>query len=190
MEGQEPDAKATKRSRPTALIQQDFLFVESSEAKASRQGRRNARSFVMQKARRERPWSTSKQAAKQRVQGSTSPRSAGTSASLSAPTTASPSPTTESVRNGYFPALEYSNASTCARGVCSSCKIFVVRQGQAVCSKCILLAPAVPRGQPDSGIVDPFQASSVKITSDVAELLNHCKSVPLPACRTAAMRVE
>ena len=44
--------------------QQTFLFVDSSEGSGSdgaKQGRRNARSFVMQNARRQRPWSTSKQ---------------------------------------------------------------------------------------------------------------------------------
>ena len=48
-----------------AAPRQDFLFVDASKsARSSRQGRRSARSFVMQKARRERHWSTSKQAAR------------------------------------------------------------------------------------------------------------------------------
>jgi hypothetical protein len=49
------------------LNQQDFLLVDASKStKSSRQERRNARSFVMQRARRERPWSTSKHATKQK----------------------------------------------------------------------------------------------------------------------------
>jgi|SRR5690242_12892604 len=175
MEGQEQNAKAVIRSPPTVPIQQDFLFVDSSEAKASRQGRRNARSFVMQKARRERPWSTSKQAAKQRAQESASPRSSGTPTSLSAPNTASSSPATEHVLNGYFPAFDGKNLEIHERSLCSNCGIFVVRHGQTLCPKCILNTPAVPRQDPDNGVVDPFGTSSIKITSKVSELLDHCK---------------
>lgn len=54
----------------TMSNQQGFLFVDAAQAKTSRQGRRNARSFVMQNARRKNPWSTSKHAAKQRKTGS------------------------------------------------------------------------------------------------------------------------
>src|SRR4051812_44562960 len=93
MESQKETTKGRPRAQPTVPIQQDFLFVDAAQAKTSRQGRRNARSFVMQKARRERPWSTSKNAAKQRRSDeSTSPRSAGTPDSLLTPNTATPSP--------------------------------------------------------------------------------------------------
>lgn len=176
MEGQYHNAKAIKRSQPTVPIQQDFLFVDASEAKASRQGRRNARSFVMQKARKERPWSTSKQAAKQRAQESVSPRSAGTPTPLSTPNTASSSPTLESSRNGYFPAFDQTNASVFGRGICSSCKIFVVRHGQTLCPKCILLSPTGSVREPNKGTLDPFGASAVKIDREISELLDHCES--------------
>jgi hypothetical protein len=72
MDVQSDPAKGGPRIVP---VQRDFLFVDAAQAKTSRQGRKNARSFVMQKARRERPWSTSKHAAKQRKGSeSTSPR--------------------------------------------------------------------------------------------------------------------
>lgn len=176
MEDQDHSAKALRRSQPTVPIQQDFLFVDASEAKASRQGRRNARSFVMQKARRERPWSTSKQAAKQRAQGSASPRSAGTPTSLSTPNTVSSSPTFESSQNGYFPAVEQTSASVFERGICSNCKIFLARHGQTLCPKCVLLAPTDLMREPISGTLDPFGASALKLDKETSELLDHCKS--------------
>ncbi|KAF1975272.1 hypothetical protein BU23DRAFT_81123 [Bimuria novae-zelandiae CBS 107.79] len=68
-------ANVKRSSPPIVPVQQEFLFVDAAKAKSSKQGRRNARSFVMQKARRERPWSTSKHASKQRRSPeSTSPR--------------------------------------------------------------------------------------------------------------------
>ncbi|KAJ8106426.1 hypothetical protein OPT61_g9545 [Boeremia exigua] len=172
MEDHEESAKAITRSQPTVPIPQDFLFVDSSEAKASRQGRRNARSFVMQKARRERPWSTSKQAARQRAQGSASPRSAGTPTSFSNPNTASSSPT-ESARNGYFPVLEQTNSGALERRICSNCGIFVVRPGQTLCPKCILLTPIVSVREPHKGTIDPFGTCSIHVTREISELLDH-----------------
>jgi hypothetical protein len=175
MESQGQNAKAIKRSPPTVPIQQDFLFVDASDAKTSRQGRRNARSFVMQKARRERPWSTSKQAAKQRSQESASPRSAGTPTSISTPNTASSSPTTESSRNAYFPPFEQAASGVLERGICSDCKVFVARHGQTLCPKCILLKPLESVKEPVNGSLDPFEVSSVKLNKEMSELLNHCK---------------
>ncbi|KAF1932194.1 uncharacterized protein M421DRAFT_55167 [Didymella exigua CBS 183.55] len=173
MEGQDHNAKAVKRSQPTVPIQQDFLFVDASEAKASRQGRRNARSFVMQKARRARPWSTSKQAAKQRAQGSASPPSVGTPNSLSTPNTASSSPTSESSRNGYFPAFEQTSSGMFERGVCSNCQIFVARHGQTLCPKCVLLLPTGSVKEPNNSTLDPFGASALKLDREMSELLDH-----------------
>ena len=181
MEDQDQNAKALKRSYPTVPIQQDFLFVDASKAKASRQGRRNARSFVMQKARRERPWSTSKQAAKQRAQGSASPRSAGTPNPLSTPNTASSSPTFESGQNSYFPAFEQMSTGVFERGICPNCKIFVVRHGQTFCPKCILLSPTGSVREPNNGTHDPFGASALKLDKEMSELLDHCKST----CQTS-----
>jgi hypothetical protein len=177
MEGQGQNAKALNRSQPIVPIQQDFLFVDASEAKASRKGRRNARSFVMQKARRERPWSTSKQAAKQRAQGSASPQSAGTPNPLSTPNTASSSPTLESGPNSYFPAFEHTSIGVFDRGICSSCQIFVVRHGQTLCPKCILLSPTGSAREPNDGTLDPFGASALKLDKGMSELLDHCKSI-------------
>lgn len=175
MESQGQAAKAIKRSQPTVPIQQDFLFVDASQAKTSRQGRRNARSFVMQKARRERPWSTSKHSAKQRAQESASPRSAGTPNSISNPNTASSSPTTDFNKTDYFTASEQSNAGVFERAICSNCKIFRVRFGQTLCPKCIYLTPAGSVREPDNGVLDPFGTSSIKITKNMSELLDHCK---------------
>lgn len=178
MEGQGQNAKAIKRSPPTVPIQQDFLFVDASDAKASRQGRRNARSFVMQRARRERPWSTSKQAAKKRSQESASPRSAVTLTSISTPNTTSSSPNIENSKHGYFPLVE--QRTVVERGICSNCRIFVVRHGQSLCPKCLLLKAPGSVNEPGNGALDPFGASCIKIDRETSELLNHCKLTFLP----------
>jgi hypothetical protein len=176
MEGQGRKVKSVQYSQPGTSNQQEFLFVDASAAKTSR---RNARSFVMQKARRERPWSTSKHATKQRTRGSSSPRSLGTPASVSTPNTASSSPTLETNRNGYFPDIDAAQqASTDAleRAMCLNCGVFAVRRGQMLCPRCAMLKTAVSVREPDSGILDPFGASSIDITESVSELLDHCKS--------------
>lgn len=177
MEGQDRTAKAAKHSQPTVPVQQEFLFVEASEAKASRQGRRNARSFVMQKARRERPWSTSKQAAKQRARENANPQLAGLPKILSTDNTAPPSPTSGSGGNGYFPTSERTRASIFEGGTCPKCKIFVVRHGQPFCPKCISHTTSDCMRQPKSGILDPFGASALQLDSNMSELLDHCKFV-------------
>lgn len=173
MEGQGRKVKSVQYPQPGTSNQQEFLFVDASAAKISR---RNARSFVMQKARRERPWSTSKHAAKQRTRSSSSPRSLGTPASVSTPNTASSSPALESNRNGYFPDIDVAHqASTSAleRAMCLNCDIFAVCQGQTLCSRCAMLKTAVSVREPDSGILDPFRVSSIEINESVSELLDH-----------------
>lgn len=177
MEGQKEVAKGRQRSQPTVPIQQDFLFVDAAQAKTSRQGRRNARSFVMQKARRERPWSTSKHAAKQKKTGSpesTSPKSAGTPESLLTSNTATPSPPIVASRNDYFPS-EQSNYSLIKGEVCPECQIFLCRPGQKLCPRCLLLTPVAPREDPNNQLFDPFRTSSVEVNGSVSELLEHCK---------------
>lgn len=176
MEGQREAAKERQRSQPTVPIQQDFLFVDAAQAKTSRQGRRNARSFVMQKARRERPWSTSKHATKQRKTASpesTSPRSAGTPDSLLTPNTATPSPPIVPSKPDYFPSLETNNYTLVKSEVCPDCQIFLCRPGQGLCPRCLLLKPASPVEDPNNRLFDPFRTSSVEINGSVSELLEH-----------------
>lgn len=168
MESQGQAANVTRRSQPTVPIQQDFLFINASKAKTSRQGRRNARSFVMQKARRENPWSTSRQVAKQRTQGTASLQTAGTPGSIS---TASFGPTRSWSWNGYSPGLNQNHVGAFDRSICSHCKIFYCHCGQVLCPKCISLRPA---REPSHGVLDPFGTSTIEITKDMSELLNHC----------------
>jgi hypothetical protein len=65
---QEPKASSLKQSEvfSTLASLRKSLFVHQVEPVSSTQGRRYARSFVMQKARKERPWSTKKGAVTQR----------------------------------------------------------------------------------------------------------------------------
>jgi hypothetical protein len=174
----------------TVPVQQDFLFVDAAQAKTSRQGRRNARSFVMQKARRERPWSTSKHAAKQRKfsgSTSTSPRSAGTpdwlltpNSNLS-PRTASPSPPLHSDGADYFTLMSRQTYILAKGNMCADCQIFSCRPGQRMCPRCLTLRPVSPLEDPDNGLFDPFGTSAVEMNASVTELLEHCKCLnPAP----------
>jgi hypothetical protein len=158
--------------------QQDFLFVDAAQAKTSRQGRRNARSFVMQKARRERPWSTSKHAAKHReTRGteSTSPKSTGTPDSTPTPIAGTPCPPTLSNRSDYLSSPDLNQYTSAKGDVCPDCQIFLCRPGQRLCPRCMLLKPAAPTGDPNNELFDPFRTSSVEINRNVSELLNHCE---------------
>jgi hypothetical protein len=158
----------------TIPVQQDFLFVDAAQAKTSRQGRKNARSFVMQKARRERPWSTSKHAAKRATSGSTSrsPRSAVTRASSLTPSSTIPSPSLTSVQADYFASQEH----TLMRAiVCPECQIFLCRPGQGMCPRCLFLKPMSSLEGVDNSLFDPFGTSSVETNASVSELLEHCE---------------
>jgi len=179
MDSQRDSNQGRPRQQPTVPVQQDFLFVDAAQAKTSRQGRRNARSFVMQKARRERPWSTSKNAAKQRKsEESTSPRSAGTPDSLLTSNTATPSPPILLNRPDYFPYVESQHYAVKGE-ICPECQILLCRPGQKVCPRCLLLKPPSPDEEPSSSLFDPFRASSVEMNGSVSELLEHCKSETL-----------
>jgi hypothetical protein len=158
--------------------QQAFLFVDATQAKTSRQGRRNARSFVMRNARRKDPWSTSKNAAKQRKTGSpesTSPKSTGTSDSTLTPNTATPSPPIYSNRPDYFHSRALINFTSTKGEICPDCQIFLCRPGQRLCPRCLPLKPAAPTEDPNNQLFDPFRTSSVEVTRSVSELLRHCK---------------
>jgi hypothetical protein len=160
----------------TVPVQRDFLFVDAAQAKTSRQGRKSARSFVMQKARRERPWSTSKHAAKQRKSSeSTSPRSAGTPDSSLTPKTATPSPQLHADRSEYFTFRDAQHNAPATWKVCSDCHIFVCRPGHVLCPRCSLLQPVSPVENPHNSLFDPFGTSSVHINESVSELLEHCE---------------
>ncbi|KAG9382195.1 Fungal-trans-2 domain containing protein [Pyrenophora tritici-repentis] len=165
--------------------QQDFLFVDAAQAKTSRQGRRNARSFVMQNARRKNPWSTSKHAAKQRKTGSSpeggnSPSSITTSDSTVTPKTATPSPPIMAYTPDYFPSQDLPDSHLTKGEVCPDCHIFRCRSGQRLCPRCILLNPPSPVEVPNNQLFDPFRTSSVEITKTVSELLTHFSTEMAP----------
>lgn len=177
MESQSDTGKGKQRNQPAAPVQQDFLFVDASKsAKSSRQGRRNARSFVMQKARRERPWSTSKHAAKQRRSPETvSPATIGTPDLSHTPITSTPSPPGATNGVEYFPYTVPNNYPVVKQEICSDCQIFLCRPGQSLCPRCLQLQPPVPIEDPDTSLFDPFGTASVPVDRGVTELLEHCK---------------
>ncbi|KAL7771373.1 hypothetical protein CFE70_001316 [Pyrenophora teres f. teres 0-1] len=172
-----------RRAEPTMPTQQDFLFVDAAQAKTSRQGRRNARSFVMQNARRKNPWSTSKHAAKQRKTASpegNSPSSIATSDSTLTPKTATPSPPIMAYTPDYFPSQDLPDPPLTKGEVCPDCHIFLCRPGQPLCPRCILLKPQAPAEVPNNQLFDPFRTSSVEITKSVSELLTHFSTEMAP----------
>ncbi|KAF2132783.1 hypothetical protein P153DRAFT_173520 [Dothidotthia symphoricarpi CBS 119687] len=175
MESHGETAKTRQHSQPTVPVRQDFLFVDAAQARTSRQGRRNARSFVMQKARRERPWSTSKHTAKQRnAAEDASPMSATTSDSLLTPiNTATPSPPIFLGRRDHVSSAEQNHYTAANQKICQHCNIFLCRPGQRSCPRCLLLESAVPTQDPDNSLFDPFRTSSVETNKSVSELLEH-----------------
>jgi hypothetical protein len=176
MASQRDPARVKRSSPPIVPIQQEFLFVDAAKAKSSKQGRRNARSFVMQKARRERPWSTSKHAAKQRKSPeSTSPTTIGTP-DLSTTPKSTPSPPIVYPGTDYFPLVDSNNLLVVKPEICPECQILLCRPGQHLCPRCLLLQPPqVPMEDPDTGLFDPFGTMSVDMNGEVSVLLEHCK---------------
>ncbi|RAR04167.1 hypothetical protein DDE83_007949 [Stemphylium lycopersici] len=162
--------------------QQDFLFVDAAQAKTSRQGRRNARSFVMQNARRKNPWSTSKHVAKQRKTASpesTSPNSIETSPPPLTSTTPTPSPPITANTSDYFPSPGRSDYALVRGDICPDCHLFQSRPGQRLCPHCLLRNPA-PAEEPNNQSFDPFRTSSVDVTRSVSELLRHFSTEMAP----------
>ena len=182
MNGQREAAEGGRSSQPTVPTQQDYLFVDAAQAKTSRQGRRNARSFVMQKARRERPWSTSKHVAKQRKIGSPENASPTTPKAIFTPKTATPSRPIASNRTNHVHSVEQNNHFLRKRVLCPECHIFSCRPGQRLCPKCLLLKPPALTEDPNNRLFDPFRTSSVEINRSVSELLEHCKYWPPHFC--------
>lgn len=176
MESLEEVTNNAPYAQQTKPVQSDFLFVDATQAKTSRQGRRNARSFVMQKARRERPWSTSKLVARFRKSSeSASPRSAGTPDSLLTPTTTTPSPPIASTKTDYFSFAKRQANALMRRCICPECQIFLCSPGQRFCSRCQCLKHGSTINDPSNSLFDPFQTSSVEIDASISEILEHCK---------------
>jgi hypothetical protein len=196
MDGQRNDARGPKEPATSVVpTQQDFLFVDASKsAKGSQQGRRNARSFVMQKARRENPWSTSKHVAKLRkTTGSKSPKN-------KSPVTAEPpdlshtsitsTPSPPMVASGTKSSSSaLSRFSVEKRELCTECQILFCQPGHHLCPRCLLLQPPTPPEGVDNRLFDPFRTASVETNSSVSELLDHCKWLIHPSTTTATTNI-
>ena len=162
-----------------------FLFVEPSEGKdGALFSRKNARSFVMQRARREKPWSTSKHAARRHASNRYMRRTPdGTtfvtvfandseSISKSQPSVCPPPPT------GLIPSWYPDDVSALqcldcwrpgnhysAETACDGCKAIPLNAlstiNQAMCSK--------------DGLVDPFNTLPVRMNAKTNRLIDHCE---------------
>jgi hypothetical protein len=160
--------------RPFVL---EFKFIDSSgSATGPRRGRREVRSFVMQNARRQQPWSTSKvgrQPRTSRAEGSNN-RGARSSTRSSGPDngcgmkdielrqqTASPTPT--SISKADHPS-------------CFACYLHVRRKNTKLCVRCEnLLRPPHEDFGLDNTSLDPFDTLPVRPNFSVMKLLDHCK---------------
>lgn len=176
MDGRLQAAKASSSCQQATPVQQEFLFVDTTQAKTSRQGRRNARSFVMQNARRERPWSTSKGAAHQRriqIQlGSSSKTTyASDSAFILAAATAD-SPVAVG-HHGHVTDVQTSYLALSQRALCPECQAVLCCPGQISCTECVQSRSSMPVANPDNWLFDPFQTSSVDVDENISELLAH-----------------
>ena len=163
--------------------QQNFLFVDSSEnagPEGAKQGRRNARSFVMQNARRQRPWSTSKQpGARAR------PRSSTASGAGKPPQTVDGKPVMGpslafSLHSTYPPSSTNDELIPASNGGCWKCQA-PSTDGQRLCSKC---EPANFKstsffGPLSSGKMDPFGSLPTDLDSQSEALTHHCEHFPM-----------
>ncbi|KAF2634912.1 hypothetical protein P280DRAFT_412585 [Massarina eburnea CBS 473.64] len=171
-------------SPPNHQVQQEFLFVDAAKAKSSRQGRRNARSFVMQKARKERPWSTSKRTTKQRKSPeSRSPTATGArTPDLShTPGTSTPSPPLAHAEAGRFPFANPNGFLIAKQELCSECQVFRCQSGQHSCPKCLIMRAHTPPEDLDNSLFDPFGSCSVDTHGEVSILLDHFITSMAPA---------
>ncbi|KAF2806097.1 uncharacterized protein BDZ99DRAFT_539601 [Mytilinidion resinicola] len=184
-----PSKGKEKSNQQQAQPPQAFLFIDSSKpAQGSRQGRRNARSFVMQRARRERPWSTSKNAGKQAsARRSSDSASVGTpDAPLTQPTTPqTPAdlPSVGDIEYAQYGSYTDNSVFLSKQTVCIECQIFTCQPGQSLCPRCILLPPSTSfrtAGIVSEGLLDPFGSFPVEVDSRVSELLTHFLSVMSP----------
>jgi hypothetical protein len=136
----------------------------------------------MQKARRERPWSTSKHASKHRkVTQSTSPAPVRTPDLSHTSITSTPSPPIVPTGAGYFPHVDPIFFSRVKQETCPECQIFSCLPGQTLCQGCFLLSPRPPEDV-DNRLFDPFGTVSIEVDASMSRLLDHCKC-SIPACR-------
>ncbi|KAF2742593.1 hypothetical protein M011DRAFT_412324 [Sporormia fimetaria CBS 119925] len=178
------------RSSP-APVQQEFLFVNASKsAKSSRQGRRNARSFVMQKARRERPWSTSKNALKRRKKcsKSTSPGSVHTDVSHTSSMTHTPSPRISEKRHDYSAQLTPSRCESLQTQNCVDCRIFPCTPGYFLCHGCLLLQPPVVVKGVNNRLFDPFGTGPVHMDVRSSDLISYYVAEMAPSTIAVDLR--
>ncbi|KAI9669347.1 MAG: hypothetical protein M1831_000383 [Alyxoria varia] len=158
--------------------QQNFLFVDSSEnagPEGAKQGRRNARSFVMQNARRQRPWSTSKQPGARARPRSSTVSGAGRPTGQTADGKAVMSPSLAfSVHSQYPSSGTNDELMPAGNGSCWKCQA-PSTNGQRLCSKCepFSLKSNLFFGPLSSGKMDPFGSLPTDLDSQSEALTHH-----------------
>ena len=176
----------------------NFLFVDASNqhgAAFSRNSRRDARSFVMQNARRQRPWSTSR---RQDSRSTASRRSTSTAAAGPKPPPASkdkdaasrePSSARERPPGAqHIFALGSHNASqeltrTGAQGPVRCRKCRAHPSGRVdLCTACAARSSrrSMSMDTFSSGSTNPFQTFPIRLDGQGELLLAHCTSPPPP----------
>jgi len=177
MQPRSPSRSEEENSQPRVPIQ-EFRFIDSSgTASGPRRGRRDVRSFVMQNARRNRPWSTSKHATKEdsasrnkdkplkQAPDDVGDDSQDSSLSLEKPRSTRRKVTSQKTR---MPADNM--------WLCLACTVNPRELGVSLCGRCNSLLPlSASAHDPGSGNFDPFDTLPVRPNHAIMRLLDHCK---------------
>ena len=164
---------------------QTFLFVDSSESvgpDGAKQGRRNARSFVMQNARRQRPWSTSKQPGARARNARSATLSSPASGESSAKSKASPTPLDKTAKKNaskqHHGALSSDLSGSGERDQhCWQCHRPCV-PGERLCQDCVPstnIRRDLTFGPSSSSKMDPFSTLPTDLDPHSEALTSHCK---------------
>lgn len=169
---------------PTGVEEEksSFLFVDPYDGSGAKKGRRSARSFVMQKARREKPWSTSKNAQNRRraAKGNVIVKTSSTSPQHDEATQSSASPRDlVKLSDSLSPAWcseTPDDKETRTISKCQACGIYV--NGSSLCVKCSLHRFLLSGSRPytvASGRVDPFGMLPITMNRKTDALAIHCE---------------
>ena len=161
--------------RPQKFEEQTFHFVQPQNGKHRRgQERRDVRSFVMQRARRERPWSTSKRI---KYDGCDSASTESIGASPSPPTGIVLQPRAPSRKDKSRPSVEDISKSTKAQNETDDASAWFIDSNEM---SGYILSPQQGVVMPYAGnmvgrgMLDPFTSYPIDLDARSLGLVEHC----------------
>lgn len=176
---------------------QEFLFIDSSNTKnagKSYKGNRSVRSHVMQRARKERPWSTSRQQARhEKWQLASRPRVETQPATRTASDGGRVKPEERSPKNATIDELYIGGARhyESHMGLCRICQDFDCSPGQSLCGSCQNQAVSLPqRDSLANRPFDPFNTLPVALNEDTSSLWEYCEYSRLHVFKRAALSMK